>query len=964
MLLCALSLMGRSLSFAQTPPSQPILRIEMGNHTAAINSLAADANGRYLATGSDDKTVRIWDLERGHLQSILRPPIAEGSEGKIYAVAMTPDGQWVAVAGYTGHAWDGAFGVYIFDRARGTLRQRLRALPNAVLAMALSSDGSELAVTLGDRHGIQLYSLREGALLWQDDDYGGDSYGVDINAQGQLVTSCNDGFLRLYDRSHALLAKVRVAGGAREPYAVRFAPDGRKVAVGYEDRVAVDVMSVPGLRLLTHTETTGLSAGHLKSVAWPRDGTLLFAAGRGGRQGAYLRTWNAQGKRAAADVWLARDDVQALVAVSQNRVAFAASDPSWGVVMDNRVQLRSGLLAQMGTDGWLFSSDGTKVRMRHPDTPTRWSEFHVPALTLTAKPDAVTTFVAPRTEHAALPLRGWQGGRDVVLRNRTLTLHPYETSRCVAIAEDGQAFLLGADWSLRWYLADGTQKWQVTAPSTPRSVQLAAAGRLAIAAYSDGSLRWYETAQGRELLVLYLHPDHKRWVLYTPAGVYAASVGGEDLIGWHVNQGTDSAADFFPASRFRAQLYRPEEVAAALTAPAGLIPAVESPQQLPPTVTITAPQDGTSFSADSTAVHVMVRSPTHAPLTGVQVQVNGRPVAARGVIILSVPPPLPQQSPSAAESAPKSAPRADEQHRTLTVPLQREDSVISVIAEAGGLRSAPAVVHLKFDPASSIASASPAAAPTYEIQPKLYVLAIGVSQYQRLDLRLDHPAKDARDLVQALQDHGKGLYRAVEVRLLTDEHANKDAILAGLDWLRRQTTQHDVAVLFLAGHGINDRGNGRYYYLPFEADPTQVMRSMVPGSEIQASLSQIAGKVVLFLDSCHAGNVLGQQRLRGGTDVNRFVNELASAENGVVVFTASTGSQPSQESPVWNNGAFTKAVVEGLRGQADFKRSGRVTINMLDLYVSERVKELTSGSQTPTTAKPTTINDFPIAVAP
>jgi len=65
-----------------------------------------------------------------------------------------------------------------------------------------------------------------------------------------------------------------------------------------------------------------------------------------------------------------------------------------------------------------------------------------------------------------------------------------------------------------------------------------------------------------------------------------------------------------------------------------------------------------------------------------------------------------------------------------------------------------------------------------------------------------------------------------------------------------------------------------------------------------------------------------------------------------------------------NNGAFTKAVVEGLGGGADYDKSGRgrITLNMLDLYISERVKELTKGQQTPTTAKPQTIPDFPIAL--
>ena len=54
--------------------------------------------------------------------------------------------------------------------------------------------------------------------------------------------------------------------------------------------------------------------------------------------------------------------------------------------------------------------------------------------------------------------------------------------------------------------------------------------------------------------------------------------------------------------------------------------------------------------------------------------------------------------------------------------------------------------------------------------------------------------------------------------------------------------------------------------------------------------------------------------------------------------------------------------MEGLTGKADYKSTGRITVNMLDLYVSERVKELTEGQQTPTTVKPPNVPDFPVAV--
>lgn len=68
------------------------------------------------------------------------------------------------------------------------------------------------------------------------------------------------------------------------------------------------------------------------------------------------------------------------------------------------------------------------------------------------------------------------------------------------------------------------------------------------------------------------------------------------------------------------------------------------------------------------------------------------------------------------------------------------------------------------------------------------------------------------------------------------------------------------------------------------------------------------------------------------------------------------------EDAAWNNGAFTKAVVEAIGGSADYNKTGRITVNMLDMYISERVKELTKGAQTPTTTKPATVPDFPVAI--
>jgi hypothetical protein len=457
-----------------------------------------------------------------------------------------------------------------------------------------------------------------------------------------------------------------------------------------------------------------------------------------------------------------------------------------------------------------------------------------------------------------------------------------------------------------------------------------------------------------ELLTFLPHADQKRWVLWTPSGYYDCSPGAEDLIGWHVNRSKDQAADFFPASRFRSTYYRPDVIdrilqtqdetkalQAANEAIGGHVSTATVEQLLPPVVSITSPGVGASFNQGTLSVKVTVRHPNGKAIDSVWATVDGRRVETRGL--------RPQQDASAIEPT-----------YTLDVPMPPQDCTVSVFAQSGTTISEAANLSLRWTGAAPASVQYSPAGQGFVIRPKLYLLAVGVSKYQQGDLSLGYPAKDARDFATTMRKQKGRLYREVEVKVLVDAAATKEAIIEGLEWLEKQDTAKDVAVLFLAGHGLNDPA-GNYFFLPHNADPERIKSTMVSSTEFQSTLAQLPGKALLFLDSCHSGNVL-KVKLRGQNDLNRFVNELSSAENGVVVFSASTGRQGSQESPEWGNGAFTKALVEGLSGKADFQKTGRITINMLDLYVSERVKVLTKGSQAPTTVKPSAVPDFPIAV--
>jgi uncharacterized caspase-like protein len=84
-----------------------------------------------------------------------------------------------------------------------------------------------------------------------------------------------------------------------------------------------------------------------------------------------------------------------------------------------------------------------------------------------------------------------------------------------------------------------------------------------------------------------------------------------------------------------------------------------------------------------------------------------------------------------------------------------------------------------------------------------------------------------------------------------------------------------------------------------------------------------------------------------------------SRGSGAVVISAAAGVGYALESPEWNNGVFTYAILSGLKEQtADINHDGSVTVNELKNYVSDQVEQLTKGAQRPTSRRENTGLDF------
>ncbi|MDX2250628.1 MAG: caspase family protein [Bacteroidia bacterium] len=236
-------------------------------------------------------------------------------------------------------------------------------------------------------------------------------------------------------------------------------------------------------------------------------------------------------------------------------------------------------------------------------------------------------------------------------------------------------------------------------------------------------------------------------------------------------------------------------------------------------------------------------------------------------------------------------------------------------------------------------------------KPNLYILAMGVSEYQDPSVSLNYAHSDAAALADKFASLEGLLYNKVEVRKYLNKEATLVNIKTGISWLEKEATQKDMILVFISSHGALDN-KGNLYILPTDFDANNLFATALNIRDLTEGMNGTPCKKLIFLDACHSGQSgydLFEFASIKALHINKAVDELMAKEPGVTVMTSSSGKEFSYENPVWKHGAFTKAILEGLNGQADFNKDRVINLFELNLYVTERVKELTAGRQHPFT---------------
>ncbi len=893
------------------------VRINSTMHTGTIGKIGTDRDGRYILTCSVDKTAKLWDALSGALCKTFYVPSGTNQEGDLYACALSPDAGTVAVGGWTGWMESQECSVYLFNARSGELTGRISGLPFPIADLAFSPDGVFLAVAFFRQFGVRIYRMPSLRLERTLTGFGATCSRCVFNGNGQLAVASADGAVRVYEETFDTFHEIISAHGLL-PYSLAFSPNGQRLAVGYENSAAVTVFANSSLSksvYIRDEEDAVSSTRRMSLVGWSASSNDLYVVVTGESQKGIFRKYAGAGLVFENEREFESGLVLDVKILPDNAVAFCTVTPQLGEISMTRgiVFFHESDLVDLSCirQGFLtVSADAGEIGCYIPNG--RSFVFSM-------------TNRNVRPGDSALSRCDKSSGFHFISRRNASkiqnVLQPSEYASCAAADSLDNNLLVGTNWNVYDLDSSGNIVWKKSVPGPVYAIAVAQSASMLVAALGNGTFRWYRLNSGEEILSVAISRDQNRWAAWTQTGKWDASIQGSGLLCNCINRGTVRAAQCKALVRTQRDGYDPRAIAE-------LFNSDDSLTLNKPSTVILQPVNGFVTSDSIITVTVETTTPKNAAINRITLTVNGiqQQVNVRGLSIIQ---------------------NADIITSNVPIRLQKGADTVSVSACNKWGCSDPATVIIWRSPKY-------AAKKLCLSSKKLFVLSVGISRYSGSTPSLEFADKDARDFASVWMRQTPCPYSQVILRVLTNESAFKNAILVTLDALVSQTSKNDVLMLFWAGHSFQPFA-GKFSLQAYDGPQKESAMSadygnLISEKELFGPLLSARSRVVCFFDVCNNG---------AGPVFDQIVSR--KKQGNIIILQASAPFQNASEGPLWGNGVFSKALLEGMRGNADYSHNGIVTVSMISLYVSQRVLELTNGLQRPVVTMPASFADFPIA---
>jgi hypothetical protein len=235
-----------------------------------------------------------------------------------------------------------------------------------------------------------------------------------------------------------------------------------------------------------------------------------------------------------------------------------------------------------------------------------------------------------------------------------------------------------------------------------------------------------------------------------------------------------------------------------------------------------------------------------------------------------------------------------------------------------------------------------------EIYSQSWALVIGINAYQNVE-PLNYAVNDAVAVKEMLVE--KYGFKETNIRLILDEEATKDNILAGFSDILAKAREKDRVVVFYAGHGETYKlpsGGDMGYLIPVDGNLDNLYLSSIPMKSVYDIADMSYAKHILYLvDACYGGLTLATTRGMKKDNTPEYIKKMTK-ERGRQVITAGGKGEQVIEKSEWGHSAFTKSLLNGLgEGYADENLDGIITADELGGFIKNRVIVDVDGAHTP-----------------